>query len=150
LVEQAGWPTINTSESRPYTPLLDSLEKGDRWAFRLRANPARSSRIGNRERSQRLGHVTAAQQLAWFVERVETWGISLPTNDHGPTVIVRERETLRFKRKERQVTLTTATFEGELVVEEPERLRAALLAGIGPAKAYGCGLMTLAPNRRAP
>lgn len=38
-----------------------------------------------------------------------------------------------------------AQFDGALQIEDPERLRTALTAGMGRAKAYGCGLMTLRP-----
>jgi len=59
-------------------------------------------------------------------------------------MLIRGRRTLRFDRQARTVTLATATFEGHLTVEAPEALRAALIGGIGPAKGYGCGLLTLA------
>jgi CRISPR system Cascade subunit CasE len=39
-------------------------------------------------------------------------------------------------------------FEGRLLITDPDALRAALVTGIGPAKGYGCGLLTLAPVRR--
>lgn len=45
----------------------------------------------------------------------------------------------------RQVTVQTATFSGTLRVTEPVDLARTLLSGMGPAKAYGCGLLTLAP-----
>lgn len=45
------------------------------------------------------------------------------------------------------VTLTRVTYNGILQVTDPAALRRALTGGIGPAKAYGCGLLTLAPNR---
>ena len=37
--------------------------------------------------------------------------------------------------------LVTATFEGVLHVRDPDRLAALLENGIGPAKAFGCGLL---------
>jgi CRISPR system Cascade subunit CasE len=51
----------------------------------------------------------------------------------------------RFRRQHATVTLTRATFEGQLVVADPHALRKTLTAGLGSAKAYGCGLLTLAP-----
>jgi CRISPR system Cascade subunit CasE len=39
------------------------------------------------------------------------------------------------------IALSTLDFEGGLAVTDPERLRVVLLAGIGPAKAFGCGLL---------
>lgn len=147
LVEQAGWPSIDTVQTRSYLALLDSLEKGDRWAFRLTANPTRSARREDSDRSQRFGHVTARQQLTWLTDRVDSWGVRLPETEHGPAVVLRSRRTWQFRRDGARVTLSMATFDGELVVDDPTRLRTALTAGIGPAKAYGCGLMTLAPVR---
>ncbi len=38
----------------------------------------------------------------------------------------------------------TAQFDGYLTVTDPRLLQHALVTGVGPAKAYGCGLMTLA------
>lgn len=149
LVEQAGWPSFDTARTRPYGRLLDSLEPGMRWGFRLTANPTRSTRIGTATRSQRVGHVTVEQQLNWFLERAPSWGITLPKTDTGPAVVVRDRQTRVFSKAGQRVTLAMATFDGELVVEEPRRLREVLTTGIGPAKAYGCGLMTLAPLREA-
>lgn len=39
----------------------------------------------------------------------------------------------------------TVTFDGRLEVTDPAALRRTLTQGIGKAKAYGCGLITLAP-----
>lgn len=39
------------------------------------------------------------------------------------------------------ITIRPVTFEGLLRVKEPERLLKAIARGIGPAKAYGCGLL---------
>jgi CRISPR system Cascade subunit CasE len=44
-----------------------------------------------------------------------------------------------------RVTFHTATFEGCLRITDPAAFTARLLEGIGPSKAYGCGLLTLAP-----
>jgi hypothetical protein len=42
------------------------------------------------------------------------------------------------------------TPAGRLRVTDPDTLRNALPAGIGPAKGYGQGLLTLAPSQRRP
>ena len=41
----------------------------------------------------------------------------------------------------RGITLSTLDFEGELRVTDPDIFSPALLNGIGPAKAFGCGLL---------
>ncbi|MGO4759027.1 type I-E CRISPR-associated protein Cas6/Cse3/CasE, partial [Streptomyces sp. 2MCAF27] len=66
-------------------------------------------------------------------------------------LIVRDRRGLQFAKAEsgrrHEVTLTAVTFDGRLRVTDPDALRRTLTSGLGKAKAYGCGLMTLAPVR---
>ncbi|SDM82709.1 type I-E CRISPR-associated protein Cas6/Cse3/CasE [Allokutzneria albata] len=150
LVEQAGWPTTHTWDTRDYTPLLAKLNTGDVWAFRLKANP-----VGNRRktsdstRSQRFGHVTVDQQTQWLLHRAPGNGFTIPAGAHKePDVAVRGREVLKFTRNHATVTLATAVFEGTLEINDVELFRHSLINGIGPAKGYGCGLLTLAPARR--
>ncbi len=151
LVEQAGWPTLQTWETRDYSALLDALAVGQCWDFRLTANPTRSRPAGEGQRSQRFGHVTVAQQQEWLATRAERAGFGLPAvpgpdgssrPEHG--LVVRNRSLDRFRRGDGTVTLARATFDGQLTVTDPDALRATLTGGLGPAKAYGCGLLTLA------
>jgi CRISPR system Cascade subunit CasE len=64
-------------------------------------------------------------------------------------VSIVSRDILRFRKQPdgSRVILSTATCEGRLRVTDPDALRASLLGGIGPAKGYGQGLLTLAPLR---
>lgn len=147
LVEQAGWPTTSAWQTRDYSPLLQRLQAGQRWAFRLTANPVRSGRVAGKEDTQPLAHVTADQQRGWLLERASRLGFACESPSGEPTVVVNGRRTVRFARQGAQVTIAQATFDGQLEVREPDVLRHALVAGIGRAKGYGCGLMTLAPLR---
>jgi CRISPR system Cascade subunit CasE len=145
MAEQAGWPTKETWRIGDYTRLLDRLTTGDEWAFRLTANPVYSARVVAGEDTKPVGHVTVAQQQAWLTSRVDGLGFTITAGEHKqPDLIVRDRRTLRFTRDRRTVTLATATFEGRLAITDPTALRNALTHGIGRAKGYGCGLLTLA------
>lgn len=148
LIEQAGWPTLTTWQTREYEPFLDRLAPGQPWTFRLTANPTRSRRAEGAARSQRYGHVTVAQQQEWLATRCIGAGFDIAGAGEGSRsegVVVRERGAADFRRGDGRVTLATATFEGQLVVVDPDALRGTLISGLGPAKAYGCGLLTLAP-----
>jgi CRISPR system Cascade subunit CasE len=149
LVESVGWPSTHGWDTRDYTPLLSALTAGTRWAFRLTANPVISRRkTPGAARAQRFGHVTVAQQTQWFLDRAERHGFLVPPGvGEEPDVAVRRRQTLQFTRQGRGVTLATAVFEGHLEITDPDALRAGLVNGVGPAKGYGCGLLTLAPVR---
>lgn len=160
IVEQAGWETEGGAETREYGRLLESLREGQSWAFRLTANPTHCvpkpekyarDETGAR-RTQRFGHVTIAQQTGWLLDRAERNGFrvaaaasSASVGERVPNLVVSGRETRRFRRKGGTVTVATATYDGVLDVVDPAVLRRVLVAGLGPAKGYGCGLMTLAP-----
>ena len=145
VVESVGRPTYGW-ETRDYDPLLGKITAGDRWAFRLRANPVHNApRADSPGRGQRLAHVTVDQQTDWFLRQARRYGFSVPGTE--PDMVVRSRRTIRFARGARTVTLSTAVFEGQLHIEDPDLARAALTGGIGPGKGYGCGLLTLAAPR---
>lgn len=153
--EQAGWQT-SSWETRPYEPLLTRLRRGQQYGFRLVANPVHTVTLPSGEK-KRVAHVSARHQLQWLAERAEHIGVEfLPPKpepdgaDHEgieSAVKLSSRETLRFRRGEQQVTLARAQFDGTLEVANVDALRQALVQGIGRAKAYGCGLMTLTPLR---
>ncbi|MBO3129039.1 type I-E CRISPR-associated protein Cas6/Cse3/CasE [Dermatophilus congolensis] len=149
LVEQAGWPTTATWDTADYTPFLERLEEGQKWAFRLTANPVRNINAGPNERGKVKAHVTPAQQQEWLMRRAGKCGFSIAqTETRDPNLVVKNRNAARFERRHaqqgRNVTIAMATYDGLLHVTDPDALRAALTEGIGRAKAYGCGLMTLA------
>lgn len=142
-------------DAKPYAP---DLRPGDRLAFKLRINPtvARGA-TGERGRrhdvvmdaKQRLGwkdlseaarptlsHLAYEAGASWLREREERLGVQF--NDAG--LRVDGYRTWR-QRGGKGITLSTLDFEGGLKVTDPERLRMVLLAGLGPAKAFGCGLL---------
>lgn len=165
LVEQASWPCSDEPQAlvRSYEPLLERIMRGREFAFRLRANPVSATRqptrptaaqqkrldSSPRPRGVRVPHRTAAHQLAWLDTRITRWGFDIATNSDGADVRLAARERLIFTKKtdatSRRVTIETATFEGRLRVADPDHAKASLLDGVGSARAYGCGLITLAP-----
>ena len=166
LVEQAGWPKADPDtwwRTHDYAGFLSRLEEGQTWAFRLTANPVHSIRRKDGEPTKLTAHVTPRHQAGWLLKKQEQSGFevvrrqdpdpALPEID-GYELMVHDRDDTGFnkpdprperKGKRMRVPVVTATFDGRLTVTDPEALRQALTSGIGRAKAYGCGLMTLAP-----
>ncbi len=142
LEEQGGWPTHSLTESADYDAFLGKLKAGQVWSFRLTANPTHRAAIGNA--SKIVAHVTVRQQRGWLLDRADQIGVSFGDAEQSSADVV-GREVRRFSRRGAPVTLGTATYAGALTVVDPEALRVALTTGIGRAKAYGCGLLTLAP-----
>ncbi|MCT1996747.1 type I-E CRISPR-associated protein Cas6/Cse3/CasE [Brachybacterium muris] len=151
ITEQAGWPS-RPGQSTDYVPFLDRLMAGQEWRFRLSANPVKSIPSMDGSRGKVVPHVTREQQVNWLVTRAAVHGFELlgdTGDDAKHHVTVTRSEDLRFRRGEstRPVSLRRAQFDGALRVTDAEQLRASLQQGIGRARAYGCGLLTLAPLR---
>jgi CRISPR system Cascade subunit CasE len=146
IVEQFGWPGAEQGwDTKDYAPFLSHLNAGQHWRFRLHANPVYM--VDGR----RYAHVTAEQQKQWLSARTERNGFSLykiiAAEGEADAMQIIHRNILKFRKRpsdKTYVTLSVATYEGVLVVEDAELLRRALTCGIGKAKAYGCGLLTLA------
>lgn len=162
LVEQAGWPTTPTAgwQTFDYASFLAGLTAGGTWDFRITANPVHSIRRKEGEPTRRTAHVTRRHQQQWLLKQQETAGFAivekpperqrLPEEDQYQLVVHSSRNVSFSKRDRpsgaaRRVTLTTTTYDGRLRITDPDALRRTLTAGLGKAKAYGCGLMTLAP-----
>ncbi|CAM5408528.1 type I-E CRISPR-associated protein Cas6/Cse3/CasE [Streptomyces griseus] len=174
LVEQAGWPASDEPgwTTFAYADFLTALHPGDTWGFRLTANPVHNIRhqyLKEGERTKRAAHRTPRHQMSWLLERQTKAGFEivrkpeerrlLPEGDEYE-LVVRDQTPLQFRRPPTQaqgpgrsgrsggdVQITKVTFDGRLRVTDPEVFRRTLTQGLGKAKAYGCGLMTLAPVR---
>lgn len=168
LIEQAGWPGADEQQYlvRPYEPLLDQVTFGREFAFRLKANPVSATRnpqapsASQKEhlsaqvhpRGVRVAHRTVEHQLDWLIKRVPQWGFTLATGAEDlPAVRIIARDRISFSKRlpdgrpGGRVTLQIVTFEGIARITDPELTRRSLLSGVGAGKAYGLGLITLAP-----
>ena len=160
LAEEAGWPEIASSFGvKSYQHFLDQLTEGTSWNFRLVATPTRAVKSEGAKRSKRIPIVKDEERIKWLASRAEGWGFEIPRISVNPptgdatdlAVAIVEKERIRFQRGKSGrpgslVTLNWVAFEGILTVKDPELLRIAMLNGLGAAKAYGCGLLTLAPR----
>ncbi|MFG3429571.1 type I-E CRISPR-associated protein Cas6/Cse3/CasE [Streptomyces californicus] len=153
VIEQAGHPDTPGWDTRPYTPLLNALRPGALMRFRLTANPTKATFRRGR-RGIRTAAATPAEQIQWLLQRAPGAGFT-PSPNHQPALTVTRHQILDFPRgpagqPKKNVHLHAVTYEGHLQVTDPDALRHTLTHGLGRAKGYGCGLLTLAPDRTAP
>ncbi|GAA0514017.1 hypothetical protein GCM10011581_36950 [Saccharopolyspora subtropica] len=91
------------------------------------------------------------EQLAWLIRQGERCGFTLPdAGAHGPDVALSAPPPLTGYKtvsgsRRRKITISPVRYDGHLTVTDPTALAHALQHGIGRAKAYGCGLFSLAP-----
>lgn len=149
LQESSGWSQKPSWETADYQPFLGRLAAEQQWRFRLTANPTRAVRPADGGRGRVVPHRTAAYQQAWLVERSQGLGFVIAQGEVGSQVQVTRRAVDTFVKNDggdrRRPTITRVQYDGLMTVADPDRLRKVLTGGIGRAKAYGCGLMTLAP-----
>ncbi len=115
---------------------LESLiQAGRRCRFRLLANPT-VTREG-----KRYGlHDDEARQ-AWLRRQGERLGFVVVAAERSASGRLRTPHGGR----ERTITLDAVLFDGILQVTDADALRHAWCAGIGPGKAFGLGMLSLAP-----
>ena len=126
---------------KDYRTVLAQIQAGQSFRFRLRGNPVHSIQREKGKRGKILAHVTPEHQRGWLMKKAPANGFELTECEFD----VVETRLLRFRRtqKERPVEINTAVFEGMLKVIDTGAFIQALTLGIGRARAYGCGLLTI-------
>lgn len=113
-----------------------AFKTGDRYNFRLRANPV-VTRDGKRH-----GLIRDESLLEWLGKKEQKLGArfcSMSVIDEGYVAGTK----VSADRKHR-MSLKIARFEGALEVVDSGQFQETFTSGIGPAKAFGCGLLSLA------
>ncbi|WP_202906163.1 type I-E CRISPR-associated protein Cas6/Cse3/CasE [Ectothiorhodospira magna] len=138
-VASGGCSTVIAT--RPFQP---QVAEGQPLRFRLVANPVKtiqdeSGRMNGKGRikSCRVPLIDEQQQSLWLQKKLDGVASLQET-------MVMSRKVLHFRKGGKAGKIVQTTFEGVLRVESPERFWNLQSHGIGPAKAFGCGLLTLA------
>ncbi|MGH2532275.1 MAG: type I-E CRISPR-associated protein Cas6/Cse3/CasE [Thermomicrobiales bacterium] len=165
LRETAG--ALANPDCKPVVDAYAALRAGDLLAFRLRANPTRKIRPdGATGNGKRVELRDEEARLDWLRRKGEQGGFALPLMhvrpNGGEWPLVRanpdgavggkqagwqRRASDEAEAKPRRLTFGAVVFEGVLRVTDAERFRATLAEGIGPGKAYGFGLLSVASAR---
>ncbi len=135
----------------PQVKLFDpSFEAKQRLRFRLVANPTR--RLSNRSLGadgqpiqKGIGKrvpVPTDRLLEWLTGRAEKAGFSIESKsvDVSPGYIC-----INKARSGDGLRLRSVRYDGVLIVTNPARFREGMLQGIGTGKAFGFGLLSVAP-----
>lgn len=128
---------------------LDLLKAGQRFRFRLRANPC-VTRNG-----KRLGLLKQEEQEKWLERQGQQHGFSLPlllafdyseSSEERPDVRISQEQMLRDKQHtNNSIRIFSVLYDGILTVTEPEAFRNALQTGIGHGKVMGLGMLSIVP-----
>ena len=141
------------------------LREGATLRFRLRANPTKRLSVqsgpgGDRTEGRRVELVGDNARLEWLRRKAEQGGFRLRPVAPGSSVpdvrLLNEPKVSSRRRaatghpepqQPRVLTFGAALFEGVLQVIDADRFRDTLARGVGSGKAYGFGLLSIAPLR---
>ncbi len=117
-----------------------------RYRFSLLANPTkkvRSNQAGERTKNGRRVPVRQREELiGWLTRKAEAGGFAI----YADSLRTLPRGCEFFhKAGTAHGAHTAVEFQGELTVTDPAQFRATVANGIGSAKAFGFGLLVIAP-----
>lgn len=128
---------------------LDALTTGQRFRFRLRANPC-VTRNG-----KRLGLLQLVEQERWIQRKGEAHGFVLPKlpsldlsdeGEAGLDVRVSQEQMLTgMQHRGNRIRIFSVLYDGVLTVTDAKAFIAGLQTGIGHGKALGLGLLSVVP-----
>lgn len=131
---------------------LDNLSPGQRFRFRLRANPSTSiagKRVGllNQEQQQTWLQRKGIEQHGFRIPQIQTFdpfaaADALPV----PQVVISQEQMIRARQHDGNgIQVFSVRFDGLLEVTDPVLFKKSLTSGIGHAKALGLGLLSVVP-----
>jgi CRISPR system Cascade subunit CasE len=144
------------------------LALGQRYRFFLRANTTQAKKAGLRElaevpkevflaaRGKRVALRGEAELFAWLARQGAAHGFrcletAFPQEDAAPAPVAAVRvlreSDVEWRGNGKRGQHAGVDFEGLLEIHDAGKLADALQSGIGPAKAFGFGLLSLAPAR---
>jgi len=126
-----------------YADKLRAIATGQFLRFRLLANPTIKQKNTD-GKPARYGLYQESEQRDWLTRKLSDGGTALI--DVG----INKLDMQRFHKhnsEDKEQKIFAVLFEGILQVADPDKLRLAVESGIGSAKGFGFGLLSLAPVR---
>ncbi|MEX1019538.1 MAG: type I-E CRISPR-associated protein Cas6/Cse3/CasE [Litorilinea sp.] len=132
-------------------PLAVDFQPGQVFTFRLRANPTkRLGKGAGADKGKRVGLYDIGEQLGWIQRKAEEHGFRvdgvMPSQAQIVTGVVPGMAGGDNEAQSHGGRWFAVQYDGRLQVVDPERFDAALARGIGSAKAFGFGLLSLGPG----
>ena len=119
-----------------------SFQHGQILRFRLRANPTKR----DSQSHKRVGLYKEEERINWLLRKGTSHGFSFrDENIMLSSTFWREFNIpSKADNQKHRSTFNFVDFNGLLRVDNPNSLKDTVLQGIGPAKSFGCGLLSLA------
>ncbi|CAL9278653.1 type I-E CRISPR-associated protein Cas6/Cse3/CasE [Streptomyces sp. SudanB66_2053] len=129
------------ADVKDLTPVLNALKKGLAVRYRTVVNPVKTERLSleNKGRRGKRIALTGPDADQWWARRAHQAGLDLTTALPTPIAAVHSSGDSTAAVRHHLVR-----YDGTATVTDPDALAEAVLVGIGRAKSYGAGLLSLA------
>ncbi|MBW8484438.1 type I-E CRISPR-associated protein Cas6/Cse3/CasE [Actinomadura parmotrematis] len=134
--------TYGTARSKTLSPLLESLRNGATVNYRITANA--TSKLGKNTtagRPKQIVPLTGPDADDWWRRQAEAAGLVLHSLTSTPL------DSATGNRQGGRMTHVRTRFDGTATITDHQALLTRIRSGIGRGKAFGCGLLTVAPAR---
>lgn len=129
------------TDVKDLTPVFNALQKGLAVRYRIVVNPVKTERLPleNKGRRGKRIALTGPDADQWWARRAPEAGLHLTTALPTLVAAVHGRGDSAAAVRHHLVR-----YDGTATVTDPDALAEAVLVGIGRAKSYGAGLLSLA------
>ena len=125
--------------TRRMDSLIESVSDSRVYSFVLRANPTKR----RHDNGKRVGLYNADELTEWLLRKGREGGFDATHLEIASEGVLRG---LRFDGEKRyRLRHNSVYFKGILMVSDEKAFRHTIVSGIGSGKAYGFGLLSLAP-----
>jgi len=149
----AGSPHVTVTEPKRIEEQIDHLRQGAAYKFRVAvaayddvAAPDRPDRNG-RPATRRRHLELPQQQVGWLNKRLSGAARIEWISGTVTGTVEGVQQDVEGMPKNNRIAFKRTTISGKLTVHDPEALAMIRRRGIGPEKAYGCGLLHLQVSR---
>ena len=126
---------------------LSGVNTHSKLRFMLRANPTKKIKDqGGKQTNQgkvRVPLIDEQEMMLWVKRQLQDCAL---INDHELSILRQDLLSFRKSKEQQQHfgKIQTVTYTGLMSVSDHELLMDKIRSGIGPAKAFGCGLLSIA------
>jgi CRISPR system Cascade subunit CasE len=131
----AGYGSVQVKD---LAPMFAVLRKGLAISYRITVNPVKRQRV--RDKRGKIVPLSGSDADQWWTRRAHEAGLDLHTLLPSPL-----RSVAPLRTAQRAMRHSLIRYDGTATITDPDALTSAVLAGIGRAKSYGAGLLSLAP-----
>ena len=157
LIVSANKPNLNALEcygvagsavTKNYDSFLNNLYDSESLRFKLVANPTLKKAIPGKKQG-RVIPVKQSELNTWILNKQNQFGFEI---DNNYQLEIKNKGWKQLYHKNNNgknlVLLSEVTYEGILRITNIKKFKDALISGIGREKAYGFGLLTVAPIKK--